>query len=54
MKACACYLVAGNIRKQKGVISYYNAAIILIRNQSYIKALKFLKDCMDMIAENGD
>lgn len=42
MKACACYLLAANIRKEKGICSYYNAAIILMKNQSYHQSIKFL------------
>lgn len=54
-KACACYLVSARIRNENGVSAYYNAAIILMRdNHEYHKAIKFLLKCLEMINEKGD
>lgn len=53
-KACACYLIAGKMRNERGVTGYFNAAIILMRNHSYGKAADFFNRCLEMIYKYGD
>ena len=53
-KAIACFLVAGQLRKEEGISCLYNTSLILIKQHRYQKAIKYFTIALRFIEKHGD